>query len=49
MARIMKLVKAYGSTTIGTTRTSLPQQSIKPLGDVIDWALYIDITGAKAG
>jgi len=47
MARIMKLVKAYGSTTIGTTRTSLAQQSIKPLGDVIDWALYIDITVVK--
>ena len=44
MARIHKLVHAWGSTTIGTTRTSLSQQSIKPLGDVVNWALYFDVT-----
>ena len=44
MARIHKLVHAWGSTTVGTTRSTLTQQSIKPLGDVISWALYFDVT-----
>ena len=47
MARIMKLVKAYGATTITTSRITLGQQTIKPLGDVIDWALYYDVTSTK--
>ena len=44
MARIHKLVRAWGSTTVGTTRTTLEQVSIKPLGDVVNWCLYMDIT-----
>ncbi len=47
MARIMKLVKAYGATTVGTSRVTLGQQTIKPLGDVVDWALYSDFTLTK--
>ncbi len=46
MARIMKLVKAYGSTSVGASRVTLGQQTIKPLGDVVDWALYMDVTTA---
>ena len=44
MARIHKLVHAWGATIVGTTRSTLTQQSIKPLGDVISWALYFDVT-----
>ena len=46
MTRIMKIVKAYGSTTVSTSRVTLGQQTIKPLGDVVDWALYMDVTTA---
>lgn len=44
MARIHKLVKAWGSQTVGTNRLSLEKQTIKPLGDVVSWALFMDVT-----
>ena len=44
MARIYKLVKSWGAQTVGTSRISLEKQTVKPLGDVVSWQLYFDVT-----
>lgn len=44
----MKLVKAWGSTSIGTSRVSLSKEIIKNLGDVVSWGLYTDLTTVHA-
>jgi len=44
----MKMVKAWGSNSIGTSRISLSKESIKPLGDVLSWGLYFDMTTVHA-
>lgn len=44
--RIQKVTKTFGSQTIGTSPTTLETQSVKALGDILSWALYIDFTSA---
>lgn len=44
MVRIMKVVKDYGSVTVGTASATLETQQIKALGDLFSWSLYIKYT-----
>lgn len=46
--RIQKVVKAFGSQTIGTSPSTLETQSVKALGDVLSWSLYIDFTSVHS-
>jgi hypothetical protein len=52
MVRIVKTVKEFGSTTVGTSSQTLETQAIKALGDVLSWGIhtvhtYSDSTGTE--
>ena len=40
MVRIVKTVKEFGSTTVGTSSQTLETQAIKALGDVLSWGIH---------
>ena len=44
MVRIIKTVKDFGSTTVGTTSQTLETEAIKALGDILSWGIFSDVT-----
>ena len=44
MVRIIKTVKDFGSSTIGTATQTLQTETIKALGDILSWGIHTDFT-----
>lgn len=44
MTRLIKTVKDFGATTIGTASQTLETQAIKALGDIVSWGIETDLT-----
>lgn len=42
--RVIKTVKDFGTTTVGTSSQTLETQAIKQIGDLLSWGIYTSLT-----